>query len=232
MKTIRHVIFAILIIAAKSLFAQADNNYVFRSLQPGFTGFNNFYFGDATGTTSGVFIHDGSMQLPSMATIGTGLKYSSGALQIDLLTFSTVALSGDYNDLINRPSTRTFNNTASHTVQTTAAAGNGVQLSITRDASVSYSLALTTTANISGNAAGYAILQICSTNSATAGNWVEIARVSNSQTLTLAITLQSVQVSGSPLSGIVPAGYYSRVLFVNTSNCTCSANATGQEVLL
>lgn len=127
--------------------------------------------------------------------------------------------------------TRAFNNAPSHTIQTVAASANGYQLSTTRDSFVSYSASISVTATIGGASIGYIVLEICSTNSATAANWVEIARIANGQTITLAIALQSVQLTVGILSGLVPSGYYARLRSENTSGTPTYAFISGQEVL-
>lgn len=84
----------------------------------------------------------------------------------------------------------------------------GTQVSTTRDSYVMLNGLVSTTANIGGASAGDIILEVAPTNSATAGDWVEWGRIGNSQTLTLAITLNSVQVTKGMAVCYVPAGYY------------------------
>lgn len=124
-----------------------------------------------------------------------------------------------------------FTNGATRTIQTVAAAGNGWQLSATRNATAGYSVSISTTTSIGGPAAGYVVLEVCSTNSSTAASWTEIARTSNSQTATLAIALQLVTVNGSAMMGVVPAGYYVRLRSVVSSGTVSFAYLSGQEVL-
>lgn len=126
---------------------------------------------------------------------------------------------------------RVFQNAPSRTIQTVAAAANGWQLSTTRDASVGYACSITTSATIGGASTGYVVLEICSTNSATAANWQEIDRLANSQTITLAVALQSIQVISASIRGIVPAGYYVRARSVASSGNPTFAFVSGQEVL-
>lgn len=127
---------------------------------------------------------------------------------------------------------RSFANTASRTIQTVAAAANGFQLSTTLDASVSYSASISTTVSLSGGGSGYVVLEICSTNSPTAANWIEISRISSSQTGTLVVTLVLTQISGGSVTGMVPAGYYARLRSVNVTGTPTYAYNSGQEVLL
>jgi hypothetical protein len=125
-----------------------------------------------------------------------------------------------------------FNNAPARSIVATAAAANGFQVSSTRNASVSYSSTISTTATIGGAASGYLLLEICATNSATAGDWTAISRSTNGQTVTLAIALQSVQVTGGCVHGIVPAGYYARIRSVNVSGTPSYTANEQQEVLL
>lgn len=130
------------------------------------------------------------------------------------------------------PAVLSFNNAPSHTIVTTAAAANGFQLSTTRNASVYYSVNVVTTASIGGASDGYIVLEICSTNSAVAANWIEISRTRNGQTITLAVALQSVQSLGSELMNIIPIGYYARLRGVPVSGTPSFSFVSGQEVLL
>lgn len=120
---------------------------------------------------------------------------------------------------------------ATRTIQTVAAAANGWQLSSTRNATVSYSTALTTTTTIGGPSDGSVVLEVCSTNSPTAGNWITINTARASQTATLAIVLQLSSVNASTVVGIVPAGYYVRLRSITTAGTFSAAYVSGQEVL-
>ncbi len=146
---------------------------------------------------------------------GTGISIVSGVITN---TYSPAALS--------------FNNSPSLTIQTVAAAANGTQISSTRNANVWYSVTLVSTATIAGSASGYVVLEICPTNSSTAGAWIEIGRVPNGQAVSLAVTLQSVSTGGGQLGGIVPAGYYRRLRSVNVSGTPTYTYNSGQEVQL
>lgn len=84
----------------------------------------------------------------------------------------------------------------------------GTQLSTTTGTWVSIAGQVSTTASIAGNASGDIIVEVAPTNSATAGDWVEWGRIGNSQALSLAITLQSVQIVKGQILAYVPAGYY------------------------
>lgn len=127
--------------------------------------------------------------------------------------------------------TPSFNNSPSLTIQTVAASGNGNQLSSTRMSFMNYSVTINTTISLSGNATGYVALEICATNSSTAGDWVEIGRVPSGQTGTLVIGLTLNQVGGGQVSGLLPAGWFRRIRSVNTAGNPLYTYNSGQEIL-
>jgi len=144
------------------------------------------------------------------------------------------ALTADfiYNDAANTIGlrARSFTNNASRSLTTSTGAA-GFQVSSTRDAAVNYNVTSSTTATIGGASSITVVLEIAPTNSATAGDWVEISRFSNGQTITLAIALQSVQTGAGNLGGIIPAGYYAKLRTITSGTASATYN-TGQEVLL
>lgn len=119
---------------------------------------------------------------------------------------------------------------ASHSIVTGTGA-TGFQISATRNAFASYSVTATTTATIGGNSSGTVVLEVAPTNSATASDWVEIARFTNGQAISLAVALQSVQTLAGQLNGMVPAGYYAKIRSINNSGTPTYAYNSGQEVL-
>lgn len=130
------------------------------------------------------------------------------------------------------PPALSINNSPSVTIQTVAASGNGTQISSTRSSNVNYSVTIATTISLSGNATGYVVLEICPTNSSTAGDWIEIGRVTSGQTGTLVVGLVLNQSGGGQIGGIVPAGYYRRLRSVNSSGTPSYTYNSGQEVLI
>lgn len=127
---------------------------------------------------------------------------------------------------------RSFNNAASTSFVTVAAAANGSRISTTRDAIVNYSFTLTSTASLAGAQTGYIVLEICPTNSATAGDWIEIGRTPNGASVALAIALTAVSIGGGQVGGVIPSGYYSRRRFVTVSGTPTCVGNSAQEVLI
>lgn len=120
--------------------------------------------------------------------------------------------------------------TSSHSIVTGTGA-TGFQVSSTRNATVNYNVKITTTASIAGNADGYITLEVAPTNSATAADWVEVGRCGNSQALTLAITLQSVQGTTCQLSVDLPTGTYAKLRSVTTTGTVSFVYVSGRETL-
>lgn len=138
------------------------------------------------------------------------------------------ALSPNDVDVFQTPS---YNYTPGRSIVTGTGA-TGFQVSSTRRSFVTYSSKIVTTATIAGGQEGYVVLEIASTNSATAGDWKEVGRVTNGQALSLALTLQSIQPVSAPMSAYVPAGYYVKIRSVNVTGTPAYTMVSGQEVLL
>lgn len=114
---------------------------------------------------------------------------------------------------------------------TTSTGSAGFQVSATRNSSDRYNVTVSTTATIGGSSGGYVALEVAPTNSATAGDWVEIGRCGQAQTITLAIALQSVQTVSCQLSADIPAGYYAKLRSVTSSGTPTYTFNSSSEVL-
>lgn len=157
------------------------------------------------------------------------------------LTLATVATPGTYSGvtvnakgLTTAGTTRSFNQSPGRAIVSVAAAANGFQVSSTRDASVNYSVSVTAAVQIGvvTSVEGYVSFQICATNSSTAADWLEVGRSTNGLTIGLALALSLTQKTGGQIGGIVPAGYYARMLSVNVSGTPTYGYISGQEILL
>lgn len=102
----------------------------------------------------------------------------------------------------------------------TGTGATGTQVSATKDTWVTVTGSVSTTATIGGASSGHIFVEVAPTNSATAGDWVEKGRVGNSQTITLAIALNSVQVTEGSVIAFVPAGYYIKARSAGTGTFT------------
>lgn len=143
-----------------------------------------------------------------------------------------------YDDLVNAFEASSpdddFNNNPGRSIVTVAAAANGFQISEEKNSNVNYSVTITTTVQIgvATNVEGYIVLEIAPTNSSTAGDWIEIGRITAAQSIGLALALSSAQKVGGQIGGMVPAGYYARLRSVNVSGSPSYAINSGQEFVL
>lgn len=137
-----------------------------------------------------------------------------------------------YNDAANTLGLRaqSFNNAPGRSVVTGTGA-TGFQVSATRNAVVNYSVTIATSSTLTGSTNGYVVLEIASTNSATAGDWVEIGRTPSGQSNTLVVGITLNQTGGGQVGGIVPAGYYAKLRSVNVSGTPTYTYNSGQEIL-
>lgn len=125
-----------------------------------------------------------------------------------------------------------FTNNPSRSFVTTAAAANGFQISASRDAMINYSVSIATATTLAGSTSGTVVLEIAATNSSNAGDWAEVARSTNGQSVSLAIAITLNQTTASSLSCILPAGYYARLRSINNSGTPSYTFNSGQEVLI
>lgn len=142
---------------------------------------------------------------------------SAGYTQIATVKTPQVAISGYYNNLTNLPAinvsiTRPINSTT-------------FTVSTTRTAIVFYNISISCTASIGGASAGSVTLQY-SLNGGT--TWIPENAIANSQTVTLAITLNSVSVQSMVLCGIIPPGALVRLVSAS-SGTTVMTYLTGIE---
>lgn len=111
---------------------------------------------------------------------------------------------------LNSPSGSVSESTPTLTLQTSTGAV-GTQLSASQAGWLTIEGSVSTTATIGGASAGDILVEVAPTNSATAGDWVQKGIIGNSQNITLAIVLNSVQVVKGATTVFVPAGYYAKV---------------------
>lgn len=139
--------------------------------------------------------------------------------------------SNSWDFIKNKPS-RTINNSPGRSIVTGTGA-TGFQISATRNAQVSYSVTIDTTSTLSGSSKGYVVIETATTNSATPGDWVEIARISSGQNNTLIVGLTLVQTGGGCMGGLtIAGGSYVKIRSVNVAGTPTYTLNSQQEVLL
>lgn len=93
----------------------------------------------------------------------------------------------------------------------TSTSGGGTQISATKYSSVNATIQDSITTSVGGTSTSTVIAEICATDSSTAGDWIETGRGGDSQTITLAIALQSAQPGYRQICLDLPAGWYFRL---------------------
>lgn len=115
----------------------------------------------------------------------------------------------------------------------TSTSATGFRPSATRPALVCYEGVTQTTSTIGGPASGSVFLETADTNSTTPGDWTKIAEQTSSNTITLAVALQSVDGEAWSMSRVIPAGKYLRIRSqTNSGTVSTTINATQQETLM
>ncbi len=191
--------------------------------------FNIPNYAPGTGTVTSVGVSSSTL------TVSGSPVTSSGAIVVDLGNTGTPSsysgVTTDAQGRVTAGTTRSFA-TPSRSIVTSASA-TGFQPSATRDVQVNYEGTFSTTSSIGGPASVTVFLETANTNSTTPGDWTTIARQVNSNTLTLAVILQQVDVEPWSISRIIPAGKFVRIRSGSiTGTASAALNAEQQEVAL
>lgn len=105
----------------------------------------------------------------------------------------------------------------------------GFQPSATKSAFVSYNVESSIATSIGGPTDAVVVLEMAATNSATPSDWIEVARHRNSQTATLAIALNLVQVIAAQLNGYVRPAWYLKLRTVTGAGSPSYTYKSGWE---
>lgn len=97
---------------------------------------------------------------------------------------------------------------SSATVVFSTAGATGFQISSGKNSTIRISASTSATANIGGASTSLIILKVCATNSGTEGDWSESGRLETDNTVTLAVTLQSVNLGAGQITADLPAGWF------------------------
>lgn len=170
-------------------------------------------------------------------TAGTGINITGNTISnsapdqtVSLTAGNGISITGTYPNFtitLKQPTV----NTVTRSIVSTAAAANGFQISSTAFSIATYSVTINTSVSLSGNASGYVVLEVCPTNSATAGDWIERGRTTSGQSGTLVIGLTLNQAGGASATIPIPIGYYARLRSVNVAGTPTYAYNTGVEII-
>lgn len=168
-----------------------------------------------TGLSGGVITSVGTISLPNTGTAGTYSRVTTDA-QGRVTAGTDISI-----------------NDAPGRAMVTATNATGFQISSTRVADVCYEGTFQTTSTIGGPAAITVFLETADTNSTTPGDWTTKAQQQNSNTVTLAVALQQVDVEPWSLCRKIPAGKFVRIRSGNvTGTAAATINTQQQETLL
>lgn len=84
----------------------------------------------------------------------------------------------------------------------------GTQISATNNSRAACTVFTSATSTIGNAATSLVTMKICSTNSATEGNWITAGKAGTNNSLTLGITLQGVNSAYEQICSDVPAGWF------------------------
>lgn len=105
------------------------------------------------------------------------------------------------------------------------------QISTNRDALAFYSVSIPMNLSLSGGQLGSVVLEYAD-DSGISTNVVTVGTVTNGNTGTLTIGLNTVASLGCQISGVIPAGKYVRIRPVDTTGTPTQAFVSAQEVLI
>lgn len=203
---------ALLLVAPLGASATIDRAYIY-NISPSGNNFNaglDFFDGATWVASDGFSFPVGTIsttgQLETAALAGAAARTALLGYSVPNGYFWEVTQPSEVQSMINASKVATSSNVTMSLQTSTGAVGT--QVSTTSDAMVTVSGQVTTTASIAGNSSGDIIVEVAPTNSATSTDWIEWGRIGNSQALSLAIALQSVQTTKSSVSVLVPKGWY------------------------
>lgn len=187
-------------------------------------------FNQPTGTTLQYIRGDGSLAALNTSVIpesGSNLYYTDPRARAAISVTTTGTGVATYNNstgVLNVPTYSLY--VPSINAVTRTINSSTFTPSTTLQATLNYSIQISCTATIGGNAAGSVLLQYSTNGGST---WNNAGTVSNSNTVTLAIVLNSVTVQTCILTAIVPPNALCR-LVPTTTGTTTITYISGQEV--
>lgn len=200
-------------------------------------GFVPYVMVPTNGNYDSALIYDKDSEIYRMAELNTNqfdvssqilsLKSSFTSGFVSTSSLATVATTGNYNDLINKPviatsTVKTFSNPA-------RSLNTCFQISTSTDALVTYSVDIAATLSLTSGQSGTVFLEY-SDNSTCTTNTVEVARATNGNTGTLTAGLNLTQTMSANVGGIIPSSKYARLRTANGSGTPVFNFRSGQEV--
>lgn len=189
----------------------------------------------ATPTVGTVTTNDLAAYMTStggMVTSGAAVTAARGAIGLTTTGSGAASYSSSTGVLnVPTPATLSINDAPGRSI-VTATNATGFQVSSTRNAMVCYEGTFQTTSTIGGPSSITVFLETANTNSTTPGDWTIISQQLNSNTITLAVVLQQVDIEPWGICRMIPAGKFVRIRSGSvTGTASATVNATQQETL-
>lgn len=189
---------------------------------------------DNTLTSGRIFVGNGSNVATGVALSGDATMANTGAMALNTVNSNVGTFDGPYTvnakGLITAALNTSINDAPGRSLVTTTSS-TGFQVSSTRNALVSYEGTFQTTSTIGGPSSITVFLETANTNSTTPSDWTTIASQTNSNTITLAVVLQQVDIEPWSITRTIPAGKFVRIRYGNISGtATATINSAQQEV--
>jgi hypothetical protein len=157
---------------------------------------------------------------------------TSGSIAVSLPNTGTAGnytnVTTDAQGRVTSGATMSINNAPSRSLVTSTNA-TGFQVSTTRIADVCYEGTFQTTSTIGGPSDITVFLETADTNSTTPGDWTTIARQRNSNTITLAVVLQQVDIEPWSICRKIAVGKYVRIRSGSVSGTASATINTEQQ---
>lgn len=143
--------------------------------------------------------------------------------KVNISSLATVATTGDYADLINKPTA--IPNLVSRSLNTI------FQPSTTKTILAKYDIRIACTASLAGGQEGSVVMEK-SLSSTFASGITQAGIIENKNSVSLAIALTAIQEVTLPLVGVIPANYYVRLRTINVSGTPTFTYKDGEETTL
>jgi len=176
-------------------------------------------------------IATGATANSSDATLLARANHTGTQAASTITGLATVATSGSYNDLANKPNIPSVaRTTSSMSLSITGSGATGTQVDASKDSTVKLTYSTQITYSLSGSPASQVLLKICATNDSTEANWTTVGSTATRQPTGLSVTIGQVVGSEGQICADVPAGWYVKAVSAGAGT-RAEAFVSGQKTI-